>query len=91
MRQTIFGLAVNIVQSLASSPAHGEMDSSVLQRSLQKLQTKEMVAYFGLTLTGSSTDLARGEDESFLTNVEEITKFLSEVLDAGATSVGESK
>jgi hypothetical protein len=88
MRQTIFGLTVNIVQSLASSAVQGEMDSSALSRLLDRLQSKEMIAHFGLNLVGTTLDLARNDDDSLLISVDEITKFLSEVLEAGAVSVG---
>lgn len=89
LRQTVYGLAVNTVQSLASSTASGDMDPSTLQRLLKKIQTKEVVAYFGLAMNGNSFELVKGEDEGFLVNVEEVTRFLGEVLIAGAVSMGE--
>lgn len=89
MRQTIYGLTVNVVQSLASSAAHGDMDASTLQCLLKRLQSKEMVARFGLILNGASFDIVKTDDETLLTDVEEVAKFLSEVLESGAVSMGE--
>jgi neurofibromin 1 len=89
IRQTVYGLAVNVVQSLASSAATGGMDSGALQRLLMRLQSKEMHAHFGIVQHGTSFEVLKSDsDDALLNNVEEVARFLSEVLAAGATSMG---
>ena len=90
MRQTIYGITVNIVQSLSSTPTSGDMDAGALQILMKRLQTKEMLLQFGLVHNGSSLESAPAvNDESTLNMLEQVTRFLSEVLIAGATTIGE--
>jgi len=90
IRQTVYGLTVNVVQSLASAAATGDMELGALQRLLKRLQSREMHAHFGIAQHGTSFEVLKGDtDEALLNNVEEVARFLGEVLAAGATSIGE--
>nr|XP_018259204.1 neurofibromin 1 [Kwoniella dejecticola CBS 10117]OBR81362.1 neurofibromin 1 [Kwoniella dejecticola CBS 10117] len=92
MRQTIFGLLVNVIQSLAANPTSGDMDSTLLQNLLKRVQQPQIMAAFGLTQGQGSIELSglpvKDEtDLQLLERVEEASKFLGEVLAAGAISV----
>lgn len=89
MRQTIYGLTVNTVQSLATSRATGDMDTLALQRLLEKVQSKEVAGNFGLVMVGGSFEPIHVEDDVFLSKIEDVTKLLGEVLIAGAVSFGQ--
>ncbi|WWD06786.1 hypothetical protein V865_004881 [Kwoniella europaea PYCC6329] len=92
MRQTIYGLLVNVIQSLASNPTSGEMDASTLQLLLKRIQQPRIMAAFGLTQGQGSIELSglpmKDEtDLQLLERVEEVSRFLGEVLAAGAISI----
>ncbi|WVQ63868.1 uncharacterized protein L199_002024 [Kwoniella botswanensis] len=92
MRQTIYGLLVNVIQSLASNPTSGDMDASTLQLLLKRIQQPRIMAAFGLTQGQGSIELSglpmKDEtDLQLLERVEEVSRFLGEVLAAGAISI----
>ncbi|WVW79391.1 hypothetical protein I302_101360 [Kwoniella bestiolae CBS 10118] len=92
MRQTIYGLLVNVIQSLASNPTSGDMDASTLQLLLKRIQQPQIMAAFGLTQGQGSIELSglpmKDEtDLQLLERVEEVSNFLGEVLAAGAISI----
>ncbi|OCF40958.1 neurofibromin 1 [Kwoniella heveanensis CBS 569] len=92
MRQTIFGLVVNVIQSLASNPTTGDMDAPTLQHLLKRIQTPQIMAAFGLSQGQGSIELSglQIKDETdlqTLERVENVSKFLGEVLAAGAVSI----
>ncbi|KAK4687682.1 neurofibromin 1, partial [Tremellales sp. Uapishka_1] len=95
MRQTVYGLVVNILQSLASAASNGDTDSSALQRLLKRIQQADLIAAFGLVQQPGSLELVGGlhkdeTDVALLVSVEEVSKFLGDVLIAGAVSIGAS-
>lgn len=90
MRQTVHGLVVNILQSLASISS-SDMDSASLLHLLQRLQQPEMIAAFGLSQSAGSLELSGlpqwdQNGVSHLDSLEMIVKFLGDVLSAGAIS-----
>ncbi|WVF65508.1 hypothetical protein IAT40_000236 [Kwoniella sp. CBS 6097] len=92
MRQTIFGLVVNVIQSLASNPTTGDMDAPALHHLLKKIQTPQIMAAFGLSQGQGSIELSglQIKDETdlqTLDRVENVSQFLGEVLSAGAVSI----
>ncbi|WVR09039.1 hypothetical protein IAU60_006099 [Kwoniella sp. DSM 27419] len=92
MRQTVYGLVVNVIQSLAADGSRGDMDASTLQHLLQRAQQPEVLAAFGLMRSTGSIELSglqiRDETEvESLQKVEEVTKLLGDVLTAGSVSV----
>ncbi|WWC73068.1 uncharacterized protein I206_107033 [Kwoniella pini CBS 10737] len=92
MRQTIFGLLVNVVQSLASSPTSGDMEALALLNLLKRVQQPQIMAAFGLAQGQGSIELSglpmKDEtDLQLLERVEEVSKFLGEVLAGGAISM----
>lgn len=89
VRQTVYGIAVNLLQSLSSSRSTGETDTTNLQRLWKTLQGKEMIRCFGLAINGTSFELVKIEEDKLLGNVEEVTKFLGEVVVSAAVSIGE--
>ena len=96
MRQTIYGLFVNVIQSLASTPTSGEMDGLALQQLLKRAQSAGTLDAFGLVQSSDSIDLTGGPqkaevDVGMLGHLEEVTKLLGEVLNSGAVSTGTSK
>jgi neurofibromin 1 len=93
MRQTVYGLLVNIVQSLISTAPTDEMDGSALLQLMRKSQQPEMMAQFGLMQSPGSLELSsmtqREEADAMLLNpVEEVARFLGDILRAGAVSTG---
>lgn len=91
MRQTVYGILVNVLQSLATSPASGEMDTQALAGLLSRVQTAEVMGWFGLAQNPGSLELVgtSREDGDLLANVQGVASFLGETLEAGATSIGE--
>lgn len=94
MRQTVYGLLVSIIHSLASNATAGEMDADALAVLLRRLQEPEMMTSFGVIQGQGHLELSGlpRKDETdihLLDRVEEVSKFLGEVLVAGAVSVGE--
>ncbi|OXB36317.1 neurofibromin 1 [Cryptococcus neoformans] len=92
MRQTVYGLLVGIIRSLASNATIGEMDAEALAMLLRRLQEPEMMRSFGVTQGQGHLELSGlpRKDETdvhLLDRVEEVSKFLDEVLVAGAVSV----
>ncbi|WWC91180.1 uncharacterized protein L201_006121 [Kwoniella dendrophila CBS 6074] len=92
MRQTIFGLLVNVIQSLASNPTSGDMDASALQQLLKRVQQPNIIAAFGLvqgqgTIELSGLPVKAETDQELLERVEEVSRFLGEVLAAGAICI----
>ncbi|OCF79181.1 neurofibromin 1 [Kwoniella mangroviensis CBS 8886] len=92
MLQTIFGLLVNVIQSLAFNATSGDMDASALQLLLKRIQQPQIMAAFGLTQGHGSIELSglpmKDEtDLQLLERVEEVSRFLGEVLAAGAISI----
>nr|XP_031861450.1 uncharacterized protein CI109_003054 [Kwoniella shandongensis]KAA5528522.1 hypothetical protein CI109_003054 [Kwoniella shandongensis] len=92
MRQTIYGLLVNVLQSLAANPSSGDMDGATLQLMLKKAQQPHIMAAFGLAQGRGSIEMStlpnKNEmDVQHLEKVEEVGKFLGDVLAAGAVSV----
>lgn len=94
VRQTIYGIAVNMVQSLAATTTPGEMDALALQQLLVRLQTPSLVSAFGLVADSTSFELiglppAHGSEEHFLQAIDRVTSFLADLLLAGSVSDGE--
>lgn len=92
MRQIVYGLVINILQSLATNAAAGDMDATTLQHLLQRAQQPEMIAAFGLVQNPGSLELAGAAQWdptaiSHLDSLETVTKFLGDVLTAGAPSM----
>ncbi|WRT69099.1 uncharacterized protein IL334_006083 [Kwoniella shivajii] len=92
MRQTTYGLLVNTIQSLASNPSSGNMDASALQHLLGRVQRPQIMAAFGLTQGQGNIELSgltikNETDIHLLERIEEISRFLGEVLTAGAISI----
>jgi len=95
MRQTVYGLLVNILQSLVSTSHIGDMDRSAMERLFGQVQTREMVTAFGLVHSPDSLEFSGGfqrteADVGSLADVEQVAKFLGEVLIAGAVAMGKS-
>ncbi|KAK8844111.1 hypothetical protein IAR55_006905 [Kwoniella newhampshirensis] len=92
MRQTIYGLLMNVLQSLAANPTSGDMDGSTLQHLLKKAQQSQIMSSFGLIQGRGSIELwdlptRKETDLQRLDKIEEVAKFLGEVLAAGAVSM----
>lgn len=96
MRQTIYGLFINTIQSLASSSPTGEMDGTALQQALDKAQCDQIVACFELVEIGGSMEMApvpnsRDDfDASVLDHVAILARFLGDMLVAAAPNIGAS-
>lgn len=94
MRQTIYGLFVNIIQSLASSSPTAEMDGTALQQALDKTQSDQIIACFDLVEIGGSMESATansGRDDSdvgILDHVGILARFLGDVLVSAAPNLG---
>jgi len=91
MRQTVYGLVMNVLQALATHAATGDMDTTTLQHLLHKLQQTDMIAAFGLTQSQGSLELSGLPqwDQSgvaHLDSLELVVKFLGDVLTSGAVS-----
>lgn len=93
MRQTVYGLLINTLHSLASATPTGEMDGPALSDLLARAQEPSMLAHFKLSQTGTN-ELAGNAKESGEMNsldaVDALARFLGEVLVAAAPSLGES-
>ncbi|ORY28775.1 hypothetical protein BCR39DRAFT_533800 [Naematelia encephala] len=91
MRQTVYGLLVNVVQSLAMTPASGEGDGLALQVLLRQCQSPEMTACFGLRRVAGGLELtnvpAVGEGDALLQNAEQVASLLGEIMSAAAVSM----
>ncbi|KAL7420982.1 Ras GTPase activating protein ira2 [Cryptotrichosporon argae] len=96
VRQAVYGLLVNVVQSLASTGASGDMDGAMLAHLVQRAQSAEMAAAFGLAQSSGSLELSglpppvSGKDEpgvALLDAVALVTRFLGEAIAAGAVSM----
>lgn len=90
-RQTVYGLVVNILQSLTTIAATGDMDSAALQHLLLRVQQPEMVAAFGLLQNQGSLELSGlpqwdPNGVQHLVSLDMVINFLGEVLTAGAIS-----
>jgi neurofibromin 1 len=94
VRQTIYGLFINLLQSMASSKATDEMNATTLQQALDKAQQPVIMRCFGLVQLGSgleSLDEGTSKEESEnsrLDRVETLAKFMGEILVAAAPSPG---
>jgi neurofibromin 1 len=94
VRQTIYGLFINLLQSMASSKATDEMNATTLQQALDKAQLPVIMRCFGLVQLGSgleSLDEGTSKEEletSRLDRVETLAKFMGEILVAAAPSPG---
>jgi neurofibromin 1 len=95
VRQTIYGLFINLLQSMASSKATDEMNATTLQHALEKAQTPLIMCCFGLVQLGSGLECleerSNKEDaeNSRLDRVEVLATFMGEILVAAAPSPGE--
>lgn len=94
MRQTMYGLLVNMVHCLATNPCVAEMDGPQLHALLQQAQRSDVIAAFGLQQVAGSLELsgvaATGESEhDILSRMEKVAIFLGDVLSASAISMGE--
>ncbi|ODN95826.1 neurofibromin 1 [Cryptococcus wingfieldii CBS 7118] len=92
MRQTVYGLLVSIIHSLASNATSGEMDGPALVKLSNRLSKPEMMTAFGVSQGHGHIELSglpnkNETDVHLLDRVEEVSKFLGDVLTAGATSV----
>lgn len=87
VRQTVYGLLINTLRTLASASPSGEMDGGALVDLLGRAQEADMMANFGLGRNMDSPKEAEGQ----LVHVRELASFLGEVLDAAAVSMGESQ
>jgi neurofibromin 1 len=96
VRQTIYGLFINLLQSMASSKATDEMNATTLQQALDKAQLPVIMRCFGLVQLGSGLEsLEEGtskeeSENSRLDRVETLAKFMGEILVAAAPSPGKS-
>lgn len=96
VRQTIYGLFINLLQSMASSKATDEMNATTLQQALDKAQLPVIMRCFGLVQLGSGLDsldegTSKEDAESGrLDRVETLAKFMGEILVAAAPSPGKS-
>jgi neurofibromin 1 len=93
MRQTVYGILVNVLQSLATMQSSGEIDSAALAALLKRVQGQEVLGWFGLSQNPGSLELVNAikEEGDFLGNVESVAGLLGEVLAAGAVSIGMSE
>ncbi len=95
MRQSLYALLVNILQSLASAPTSGDMDEPALQNLLRQLQQADLIGAFGLIPGTGGLELSgkpqKDEpDVQLLDSIELVTKFVGDVLAASAVSMGRS-
>lgn len=95
MRQTVYGLFVNTLQSLASSSPSDGVDGTALQQALDKAQMDDMMSCFDLVTSGRGLDVAPGStqrddtDMHLLDHVDTLARFLGDVLVAAAPNFGE--
>lgn len=92
MRQIVYGLVINILQSLATIAAAGDMDATTLQHLLQRAQQPEMIHAFGLMQNPGSLELAGATHWDptgvpHLDSLDQVTNFLGDVLTAGSPSM----
>lgn len=89
LRQTVYGMFVNTLQTLAIATPSGDMDGPALYHLLQRSQTDETMAVFGLSQQGAG-ELAElplaADGPIFLDGVETLARFLGEVMTAAAVS-----
>lgn len=95
MRQTVYGLLVNLIHSLASTVTSGEMDGAALQMLFKRVRSTEILECYGLAPHSDSSELSGGlqtreADGGGLADIENVTKLMGEVLEAGSVSVGKS-
>jgi neurofibromin 1 len=93
IRQSVYFLCVNIVSALAAGPMSGDMDGAALDGLLARLSVErvELLGCFGLTRVHGSLEMVGKEDEvdvGMLSGVENVARFLGEVIAAGAVSMG---
>jgi hypothetical protein len=91
----MYGLFINVLQSLASTRAVEEMDGTALHQALEKAQSEQILVSFGLVQVGVALERlddepSEGEvDTGLLERVEHIARFLGDVLGSAASSSGE--
>ena len=94
LRQTVYGMFVNVLQTLALATPSGDMDDAALHHLLRRAQTGEMMAVFGLSQQGAG-ELAElpvpADGPIFLDGVERLANFFGEVMGAGAVSTGKNQ
>lgn len=92
VRQTTYGLLINTLHSLASTPPTGDMDGPALNDLLVQAQSAKMLRHFGLAQSGQElVGVAQdGGDLATLDAVQALAGFLSEVVDAAAPTLGGS-
>lgn len=96
IRQTIYGLFINLLQSMASSKATDEINATALQQALEKAQSSVIMGCFGLIQLGSgleSLDEGSNKEETEnnrLERVDTLAKFMGEIIVAAAPNLGES-
>lgn len=96
MRQTVYGLFINVLQALSSSAPSGEMEGGALDELLKRAQTNEMIACFGLRADPGSFELYSAPNPPnevdgslrLLSHVELVAKLMGEVLAAASVSIG---
>lgn len=93
MRQMTYALLVNVLHNLTSAVPNGEMDLPALQSLQAKLQTSEAQAWFGLCAVPGTAEIvgASREDaasESLLAHIEDVARFLGQIMTAAAISIG---
>jgi neurofibromin 1 len=97
VRQTIYGIFINMLQAMASSKAADDMNGTKLQQALSEAQTPPIMSCFGLYQSGSGLEsleegLSKEETENVrLDRIETLAGFMAnEVLDAAAPNTGRS-
>jgi len=93
MRQTIYGLLVSLVHSLASAPIAGETNNLAIQVLAKRLRASAVVQAFGVSQSSGGLELSgvaqkNESDAGLLEAVESVASFLGELLEAAASSIG---
>ncbi|WVN87921.1 uncharacterized protein L203_103118 [Cryptococcus depauperatus CBS 7841] len=92
MRQTVYGLLISMLNSLASNVTTGEMNGAALTDLLRRLQEPDTMTAFGVIQSHGHLELSGlpNKDETdvqLLDKIEQVSIFLGEVLEAGAISI----
>lgn len=90
MRQTVYALLINTMQSLVSSTPTDETDNPALVELFARAQEASMLVRFRLSRSPGGFELSAPDQAEYSTlgSVEEVARFLSEVLAAAAPSMG---
>jgi neurofibromin 1 len=90
VRQTLYGLITNTLQSLANASPTGEMDTPGLRNLLTELRSLQLMTAFGLKEVSGQTELIVEDEKEVQTgHVLVVANFCTEILSAAAVSTGE--